>query len=103
MKKLYTAESLIEVAHLKNILENAGIQCQLKNDRLMGALGEIPFLECWPQIWVNDSDLSRARAILDEVLAPAPEAPSWRCPSCGEDVEGQFEVCWNCGAVASGI
>ncbi len=20
----------------------------------------------------------------------------WRCPSCGEDVEDDFNVCWNC-------
>ena len=23
---------------------------------------------------------------------------SWRCPSCGEGLEGQFTACWKCGA-----
>ena len=22
--------------------------------------------------------------------------PDWRCPSCGETVPGNFDVCWNC-------
>jgi hypothetical protein len=23
--------------------------------------------------------------------------PSWVCPQCGEECEGQFAQCWNCG------
>ena len=23
---------------------------------------------------------------------------TWTCPNCGEEVEGNFDICWNCGA-----
>ena len=26
----------------------------------------------------------------------------WKCPKCGEDVENNFDVCWNCGTSKSG-
>jgi hypothetical protein len=25
-------------------------------------------------------------------------AEPWTCPQCGERIEGQFGVCWQCGA-----
>ena len=37
------------------MLETAGIACEIRNDRLAGALGEIPFVECWPELWVVDN------------------------------------------------
>ena len=64
MRKVHTAESIIEIAHLRNLLEAAGIACYVRNERLGGALGEIPFVECWPELWVlrNGDALQRARA-----------------------------------------
>ena len=26
----------------------------------------------------------------------------WECPKCGEEIEGSFEVCWNCGTSIDG-
>lgn len=26
----------------------------------------------------------------------------WNCPSCGEDNDSDFGICWNCGAQSSG-
>ena len=50
MRKIFSSESIVEVSHLRNLLETAGIACQIRNDRLSGALGEIPFVECWPEL-----------------------------------------------------
>jgi hypothetical protein len=47
-------------------------------------------------IWIEREDASDAR----EVMKTSPtkiELPSWRCAVCGETVEGQFAMCWNCG------
>lgn len=99
-RKLHTADSLVSVVHLRNILESHGIACYVRNQFLYGALGEIPAFECWPQLWVvHGRDWLQARALLDEFLAqpePAAEGP-WRCPRCAESVESQFARCWNCG------
>jgi len=99
MRKLYTAESVIEIAHLRNLLEASGIACEMRNDRLGSVLGEIPFVECWPELWVrNAGDVLRARGLIDEALRPAAAAEAWTCPACGERIEPQFAQCWRCAA-----
>jgi hypothetical protein len=99
MRKVHTAESIIEIAHLRNVLESSGIACEVRNDRLGSVLGEIPFLECWPQLWVRrPGDVLRARGLIDEALRPAPDAAAWQCPACGERIEAQFAQCWRCAA-----
>jgi hypothetical protein len=98
-RKVYTSESVIEIAHLRNVLESAGIPCEVRNDRLGGALGEIPFVECWPQLWVRHAgDVLRARGLIEEVLRPVPDTRAWTCPGCGERIEPQFAQCWRCAA-----
>jgi hypothetical protein len=98
MRKVHTAESMIEIAHLRNLLESAGIACVVRNERLAGAMGEIPFVECWPELWVREPGQSlRARGLIDEALQPAAAAEPWQCPGCGESIEPQFALCWRCG------
>ncbi len=96
MRKIHTAESLIEIAHLRNVLQSAGIPCQIRNDRLMGALGEIPFVDCWPELWLMDEgDALSAKGLIAGELQPGLREP-WTCDHCGEVIEGQFSDCWRC-------
>jgi hypothetical protein len=98
MKRVYSSELLAEVGHFRNLLEQAGIACFIRNEQLSGAMGEIPFLECLPELWVlRDDELPRAKRLIDQQREPV-SAPDWRCPSCGERNEGQFAACWRCGA-----
>jgi hypothetical protein len=95
---VYRGSTVIEAAHVCNVLVHAAIPCELRNDRLWSALGEIPLPEAWPQVWVEDErDVERARAVLRELERGAP-VPAWTCPACGEWLEGQFTHCWQCGA-----
>ncbi|HET9692899.1 MAG TPA: DUF2007 domain-containing protein [Steroidobacteraceae bacterium] len=98
MRKVHTAESLVEAAHLRNVLEAAGISCFVRNEGLAGAIGEIPFVECWPELWVvRNGEALRARGLIDEARRAEPVAgPAWRCERCGELVEAQFDACWRC-------
>jgi hypothetical protein len=99
MKRVYTAESAIQVAHVKNLLATEGIAAEMRNERLGGGTGDIPFLETWPELWVAELDFDRAQELIEqEVHGPGLEEPPWTCRSCGEEVEGQFSECWNCGA-----
>ena len=34
----------------------AGIQCELRNQYLAGAMGDLPMMETWPQLYVDDVD-----------------------------------------------
>ena len=101
MRRVYVAESAIEIAHLRNLLETEGIGCEVRNDRLGGVIGEIPFVECWPELWVRETgQVLRARALIDAALHPADAGEPWNCPRCGERLEAQFSVCWRCGTEA---
>jgi len=98
VKRVATSESLAEIGHYRNVLEQAGIACVVKNEQLSGALGEIPFLECLPELWVReDADLARALDAIATATADVGARP-WRCARCGESNEGQFAACWRCGA-----
>ncbi len=98
MKLLARADHPLQAAIWADSLRAAGIRCDVRNTALSGALGEIPFLECAPQLWlVNDADETRAREILLEIRQPA-SGPAWCCAACGEQSEPQFGTCWKCGA-----
>ena len=100
MKKLYTTQNPLMISHLKNILETGGIGCVVKNSYLASAMGEIPPIECWPELWVlEDERYQEAQAVLKQTLAPVMGVKGpWKCKNCGEMIEGQFSECWNCGA-----
>ncbi|WP_322071345.1 putative signal transducing protein [Paraburkholderia bannensis] len=99
MLKLVRAPNVVIAQHWMNILATAGVPCELHNRYLSGAMGEIPAEQCAPEIWlVDDRDETLARKLIaDATLGPQPGAPSWRCPQCGETLEPQFTVCWQCG------
>jgi Putative prokaryotic signal transducing protein len=99
MKRVFRAASLIQVAHARNVLLTAGIQSELRNQYLAGALGDLPMLETWPQLFVADDDESAALRALARAAA-APTGKPWTCPQCGEHLEPQFTNCWRCGASA---
>lgn len=100
MKKLTSAESLITINHYKNLLTSEGIPTEIRNQHLGSIMGEMPFFETWPQLWViNDLDFDRATQLIDSVDAESP-GTSWTCAKCGEENEGQFAACWKCGASA---
>ena len=100
MRKVYTSDNIAIIGHLRQVLENQAIRCIVRNDFLFGGAGELPVNETWPELWVvDDRDADRARALVDAIVATAHVSePSWRCASCGEQMEGQFTDCWRCGA-----
>lgn len=102
MKKLTTADSLILINHYKNILDSEGIAAEVRNQNLSSILGEMPYAETWPELWVHrDTDFDRARQLIDDSITDESPAMDWRCASCGEENERQFAVCWKCGGAAT--
>jgi hypothetical protein len=99
VRRVHTSESLIEVAHLRNVLQVAGIDCFVRNERLGSIAGEIPFVECWPELWVcRSGDALQARGLIDIALAAPDSGTPWTCAACGEQIEPQFAECWSCAA-----
>jgi hypothetical protein len=97
VKRVATSELLAEIGHFRNVLQQNGIACVVRNEQLSGALGEVPFLECLPELWIlNEADLGRAERLLAELRAPAVAGEPWRCRHCGAENEGEFSACWSC-------
>jgi len=105
MKRVYSGKDALMTGHLKNVLAMFGIECVAKNLDLASAAGELPPIECWPEIWVvKDREAARASAILKKTLAPLVSVKKpWLCDGCGEKIEGQFSECWNCGRSRAGM
>ena len=97
MKRVFRAASLLQVAHARNVLIMAGIESEMRNQYLAGALGDLPMLETWPQLWVEDA-MEKAALRALAVAATAPGGAPWICAQCGEQLEPQFTSCWRCGA-----
>ena len=98
MKRVRTGSSLIEIGYLRGLLEQSGIACIVKNEQLAGAVGEIPPLECMPELWVlDDRALPEALQIVEEATKPATPGAAWRCRGCGTPNDGEFAACWSCG------
>jgi Putative prokaryotic signal transducing protein len=104
MKRLHSAKDPLMIGHLKNVLAAVGIKCVARNVDLISAAGELPPVECWPELWVvDDEKFGRAKSVLKKTLAPLHSVKKpWACVGCGETIEGQFSECWNCGRDRSG-
>lgn len=101
MKKLHTfgiGERPLALM-LKMLLEGEGIACLIRNEELFAAMGEIPFVECFPELWVVDDEVYPRAMLLVEGWLKADDRKEepWACPGCGERMEGQFGACWKCG------
>ena len=98
MKKLISVESLVTINHYKNLLESEGIMSEIRNAILGGIAGEMPVDQVWPELWVvNDLHYDRAKQLIDEAIIEESPREPWTCQKCGEENEGQFAACWNCG------
>jgi hypothetical protein len=98
MKTVYSSQILGIVAEMKNILELNGIAGVIANQYLATAAGELPPIECWPQLRVQEQDADRAEEIIRAAMADSGSGqPKWRCLKCNEELEPQFAQCWKCG------
>ncbi|WP_299316600.1 putative signal transducing protein [uncultured Halomonas sp.] len=96
--RVFAHSNALLVSHVCNLLEAAGIPGELRNMTLGGGAGELPLGECEPEVWVKPHNRERAEALIRDALSGESEAPAWRCPGCGEALEGVFDTCWSCGA-----
>ncbi len=101
MKRIYTADDPIFIGYLRSLLEAEGIACNVRNELLLGASGELPPNECWGELWVLDeTDADAAYAIVRNALEDPPaDAAPWECLHCREVCEPQFYACWRCGSL----
>ena len=98
MRRLTTAPNLAIATLWADLLTQAGLDSRVQRAWAGSIAGEIPVDQALPEVWVlDDARLEEARALL-QALRSLP-AQHWRCTACGEQVDGPFGQCWNCGAL----
>ncbi len=98
MERLYSAANLPEAYLIRDLLAEVGVRTQILNENAQGGVGEIPFTETYPEIWVErKNDMERARRVITEYESRSVSAGYVDCPRCGEQNPENFETCWHCG------
>jgi len=102
MKQVYSAGSLIDAQIVKDHLMSLNIECIIKGELLLGAIGEIP-ADTNPTVWVIDERdydlaLEKIKNFESDRTMDQMHFNVWKCCKCNELIEPQFTQCWNCGA-----
>jgi len=99
MKRVHIAPTLLDAQLVVYALSSLGIVSHIFNANAAGALGEVPFLQAQPEVWVEDDTREcQAREVLVDFLNVKPGAEKI-CPHCGEHNPGNFLSCWQCGSL----
>ena len=97
MQRLYSAANLPEAHLVRGLLAAAGIEARVFNEYAGGALGELPFSEVAPSVWIEEErDLVRARQVITTYEKASIASGSTRCSACGEESPSEFSICWQC-------
>ena len=95
MVRIHSSVSSIDIHNLRNVLESNGIRCEVMGEFRRAMMGEVPLSESFVELWiVDDAEETAAREIIAGGLRPA--SGPWTCPNCGESIDAEFDLCWNC-------
>lgn len=98
MIKVFENFDFSRVGQMQSLLESHGIKTFMRNEYGSSVVGELPFVEVIPQLFVLEKkDVERARELLLLDLPTESSSEDWVCPECGVNVEGNFSRCWKCG------
>jgi PHP family Zn ribbon phosphoesterase len=100
MKKIFTADNFIQLDQIRNLLIENGIECMHKGETSIGsgaAGGEVPPVAIRNELHVfEESEVEKAKALINEFLKTEMQSHDWVCDKCGEKIEKQFTHCWKC-------
>ncbi|MCW4152480.1 DUF2007 domain-containing protein [Halomonas sp. 18H] len=94
--RVFAHSNPLLVGHVANLLEADGIPVERRNMTLGGAAGELPPMECEPEVWVAAQHQAWAESLIEQMRRRT-SRPGWVCPVCAEALDGVFDCCWNCG------
>ncbi|MBB3169398.1 DUF2007 domain-containing protein [Simiduia aestuariiviva] len=98
MIRVYTAPDMFWLQHARNQLDFAGIETFVRNEYAGGALGDLSFIDCWPELWVADQvSYQKASKILADLNDEKhSDGPEHNCTMCAASNPSNFERCWQC-------
>ena len=97
--RLISSFDTVHLGHVENLLHEAGISVEKRNQYASGGVGELSPIDVMPELWVARRAQAQAEAILLQLKKDQEKAATttWVCPQCGESMGGQFAQCWQCG------
>ena len=99
MKRVFTADNIAEAGLMRSYLEQHDIPSMLRNEHTSAVIGDLPFVDNNPEIWVDDLSCDRALGLIKQIQQPSSAFQrDWDCHNCHEDNPGNFELCWQCGS-----
>jgi len=97
MIKVYESFNISQVGQAESLLNSEGIETFIRNEFASSVMGEVPFVEVCPQLFIlNAAEEERARELLAS-FENQPTQADWQCGQCGSEVDGPFGQCWSCG------
>ena len=97
MRRIYSAATLPDAHLVVGLLAQAGIAAKVFNENAQGGIGEIPFTQAWPEVWLEDErDIGPALDVIRRLERKGSNLQIG-CKACGEMNPENFEICWNCG------
>jgi len=98
MTLIYRASDLLNAHVVAGLLKTNGIDCEVRGESLVGAIGELPLTDdVLPSVWLRDaSQMQLALRLIERFEAPPNLATQWNCESRGEINEANFDICWKC-------
>lgn len=110
LQEVYRAKDPMQGGLVIALLQQNDIEAMLDGAILASAGGDIPLgWSTAPRVMVTKDDFPKARKIIveweaaavqrakNEDSGKAADKPAmWTCPECSEEVEYDFEMCWNC-------
>ncbi|MDF2179496.1 DUF2007 domain-containing protein [Aliiglaciecola sp. CAU 1673] len=98
MVRLFAHEDRFLVWQVKQLLDEKGIPCFIKNEYAIGAMGDLSPFDCLPEVWLTDDEwLPKATEFVYRLHEQPSLLQDWFCRQCGEENAGSFELCWRCG------
>lgn len=95
----------VEADAVRALLAAEGLRSVLADEATVGMNWLLGNAVRGVKVLVADDDLVRAVQIVSQAADAAHHIdapPDWKCSLCGEEVSGDFEVCWSCGTTRDG-
>ena len=98
---VFTRDNVLEVGAMRSFLQSHGVSSVIRNEFSNSVMGEVPFTDAWPQLWVEEHQVEQAKSLIAKFDEPSELEGEWECDSCHETSPSTFDLCWSCGSVRS--
>lgn len=97
LKRLFTADNIAHAGLIQSFLDQHDIPTILRNEHTSAVIGDLPFVDNQPEVWVDEQLYAQANRLLEELKQePRNNTEPWQCSNCQESNPGNFELCWQC-------